>query len=101
LLESVEVDLSNRRERTALTDTTHAWLLSLKQRIAGVEENTQEVFRERRQLVKLLVDSISVGKRQEDGRVKIQITYRFGPPSSSGVPEEDSFVASFKNGNTS
>lgn len=65
LLESLDADLSDRRERTALTDTTHAWLLSLRQRLAEVEEDTEEAFRERRQLVKLLVASISAasGKR--------------------------------------
>ncbi len=67
LLEPVEADLSDRREWTALTDTTHAWLLSLRQRLAEVEEDTEEAFQKRRQLVKLLVASISVGKRQEDG----------------------------------
>ena len=101
LLESVEADLSDRRERTALTDTTHAWLLSLRQRLAEVEEDTEEAFRERRQLVKLLVASISAGKRQEDGRTEIHVTYRFGPPASSGAPEEGSFVESFKNGSMS
>jgi site-specific DNA recombinase len=63
LLESVEADLSDRREQTALTDTTHAWLLALRRRVAEVEEDTEEAFQERRQLVKLLVNSISVGKR--------------------------------------
>jgi hypothetical protein len=96
-LESVEADLSDRREQTGLADTTHAWLLSLRQRLAEVEENTEEAFRERRQLVKLLVASISAGKRQEDGRTEIHVTYRFGPPSSSGAPEEGSFVEAFKN----
>ena len=85
----------------ALTDTAQAWLLSLRRRVAAVEEDTEEAFQERRQLVKLLVNSISVGKRQEDGRAEIQITYRFGPPASSGAPEEDSSVESFKNGSRS
>jgi site-specific DNA recombinase len=66
LLESVEADLSNRRERTALTDTTHAWLLSLRQRLAEVEEDTEEAFRERRQLVKLLVAS-TLGRQAARG----------------------------------
>ncbi len=101
LLESVEADLSDRREWTALTDTTHAWLLSLRQRLAEVEEDTEEAFQKRRQLVKLLVASISAGKRQEDGRTEIHVTYRFGPPASSGAPEEGSFVESFKNGSMS
>ena len=101
LLESVEVDLSHRRERATLTDTTHAWLLSLRQRVAEIEENTPEAFRERRQLVGLLVQSISVGKREEDGRTEIQITYRFGPPSTSEAPEQDRSMVHIKNGSLS
>ncbi|MDQ5814232.1 MAG: hypothetical protein M3289_05875, partial [Actinomycetota bacterium] len=101
LLESVEADLSDRCERTAATNTAHAWLLSLRRRVVEVEQDTEEAFRERRQLVKLLVDSISVGKRQEDGRAEIQITYRFEPRVSSGLAEEGSSVESFKNGSIS
>ena len=107
LLESVEAELSDRRERTTLADTTHAWLLSLRRRLAEVEEDTQEAFQERRQLAKLLVSSISVGKRQEDGRAEIRITYRFGPPPGVGYSdgsvdgEEGSFVVDAKNGNLS
>ena len=53
------------------------------------------------------MQSISAGKRPEDGRTEIQITYRFGPPPGEGYSdgsaggEEDSFVASFKNGSLS
>ncbi len=67
VLESVEADLSDmHHERIALTDTAHTWLLSLRRRVVEVEEDTKEPFRERRQLVKLLVNSISAstsGKR--------------------------------------
>jgi hypothetical protein len=38
LLESVEAELSQQRERVALTDTTHAWLPSLRRRLAEVEK---------------------------------------------------------------
>jgi hypothetical protein len=54
--------------------------------------------RRRRWLVKLLVKSISAGKRPGDRRTEIQITYRFGPPSASEDYPEDSFVETFKNG---
>jgi hypothetical protein len=101
LLDSVEADLSHTREQMSLTDTAQAWLLSLRRRVAEVEEDTQEAFRERKELVKLLVKSISVEKRQEDGRAEIQITYRFEPPTSSGTSEEDSFMVDFKNGSMS
>jgi hypothetical protein len=37
LLASVEAERSERQERTALTDTTHAWLLALRRRLDEVE----------------------------------------------------------------
>ena len=100
LLESVEADLSHRRERMALTKSAHAWLLSLRQRLVEVERDTPEAFRERKQLVDLLVESISVGK-QDDGRAEIQITYRFGPPPVSDVSEEALSMVHRKNGSLS
>src|SRR5215212_6846247 len=36
LLASIEAELSERQEPTALTDTTHPWLLSLRRRLAEV-----------------------------------------------------------------
>jgi site-specific DNA recombinase len=100
LLESVEAELSQQRERAVLTDTTHAWLLSLRRRVAEVEKDTPEAFRERRQLVELLVESISVGK-QDDERAEIQITYRFGPPPGLSEAPEDTSVVHLKNGSLS
>jgi hypothetical protein len=102
LLTSVDAELSQRQERTALTDTTHAWLLSLRRRLAEVEEDTPEAFSERKQLVGLLVESISLGKRQEDGRTEIQTTYRFGPPPASEAESvDDSSMPDIKNGSLS
>jgi len=59
---SVEAELSQKRERTTLTDTTHAWLLSLGRRLVEIEEDTPEGFEKRKQLVGLLEESISLGK---------------------------------------
>jgi len=102
LLASIEAELSERQERTALTDTTHAWLLSLRRRLAEVEEDTPEAFGKRKQLVRLLVESISLGKRQQDGRAEVQITYRFGsPPASDAESIEDSSMSVLKNGSLS
>jgi site-specific DNA recombinase len=102
LLASVEVELSERRELTALRDTTHAWLLSLRQRLEEVEEATPEGFEKRKQLVGLLVESISLGKSQQEGRAEVQITYRFGPPSASDAEsEEDLSMPVVKNGSRS
>ncbi len=96
----VEAELSERQERKSLTDTTHAWLLSLGRRLAEVEEDTPEGFEKRKQLVRLLVGSISLGRSQQEGRAEVQITYRFGPPDSASEPNA-LFVPHFKNGSRS
>ncbi len=101
MLASVEAELSERQERTTLTDTTHAWLLSLGRRLAEVEEDTPEGFVKRKQLVGLLVESISLGRSQQEGRVEVQKTYRFGPPPDSASEPDGLFVPHLKNGNRS
>jgi septal ring factor EnvC (AmiA/AmiB activator) len=101
MLASVDAELSERRERTALTDTTHAWLLSLRKRLDEVEEDTPEWFEKRKQLVGLLVESISLGKSKQEGRAEVQITYRFGPPPDSNAESDGSFMPGFKNGRES
>src|SRR5918993_3636151 len=102
MLASIEVELSERQERTALTDTTHAWLLSLRQRLEEVEEDTPEGFEKRKQLVGLLVAEVTVGKKPEDGRTEVRITYRFGPPpASDSASEEDLSMPVVKNGSRS
>src|SRR5215212_6418828 len=82
LLGSVEAELSQKRAHQGLTETAHVWLVALRERIAEVEEDTEEAFRVRRQLVKLLVQSIIVGKNHE-GCIEVRITYRFGPPGGA------------------
>ncbi|HEV2093701.1 MAG TPA: hypothetical protein VGR18_11100, partial [Rubrobacter sp.] len=99
LLASVEAERSQKREEAELADTTEAWLLALRERVEEVEGDTEEAFQARRRLVKLLVQSISAGKRADDGRTEIQITYRFGPPPAEA--SEDSSVVHFKNGSRS
>jgi hypothetical protein len=85
--------------------------VALREHIAEVEEDTEEAYRARRQLVKLLVQSIIVGKNHE-GCIEVRITYRFGPPggASEGSTSDDSqdllagdysFVGSLMNGNLS
>ena len=105
LLASVEAELSERQERRSLTDTTQAWLLSLGRRLEEVEEDTPEGFEKRKQLVGLLVAEVTVGKKPEDGRTEVRITYRFGPPpvsGSAGSPSQGGvFVSGFKNGSRS
>ena len=102
LLGSVEAELSQKRANQGLTEAAHAWLVALRERTAEVEEDNEKAFRARRQLVKLLVQSISAGKKHEDGGIEVWITYRFGPPSPP--PAEaggEAFVSGFKNGSRS
>ena len=102
LLRSVEAELSHRRTHQELAEAAHAWLVALRERIADVEEDTEEAFRVRRQLVKLLVQSITLGKRREDGRIEVRITYRFGPSSPSPAEAGGELVVpSVKNGSRS
>jgi site-specific DNA recombinase len=104
LLESIEAERSQKREQAELADTTEVWLQTLWERVEEVEEDTPEAFQKRRQLVRLLVQSISADKRPEDGRTEIQITYRFGPPSEAtaeAYPDEESSVVPLQNGRTS
>src|SRR5215204_98627 len=80
LIASVETELSQKRKHTELAQTAHAWVTTLRERINEVEEDTQEAFRVRRKLVRLLVVGVTVGEKREDGSTKVRITYRFDPP---------------------
>jgi hypothetical protein len=77
--------------------------VALRERIAEIKEDTEEAYRARRHLVKLLVQSITIGKKHEDGGIEVRITYRFGPPSPppADAGGEDSSVAGLKNGSRS
>jgi hypothetical protein len=74
-------------------------------RLEEVEEDTPEGFEKRKQLVELLVAEVTVGKKPEDSRTEVRITYRFGPPPAScsaGSPFQGGlFVPVVKNGNRS
>ena len=94
LIEAVEGDLFQRREQAELADTTYAWLTALMDRVEEIEEDTPGAFLKRQQLVRLLVDRITVG-RGESGESTVEITYRFAPPDDLG--EEDSFVGNLQN----
>ncbi len=94
LIGSVEADLSRSAEDRLAAKSTEAWLLTLRERVEEVEGESEEAFSRRRELVKLLVERIDVG-RNEEGRPKVEITYRFGPPGEAG-PEEE-FAAGIRN----
>ncbi len=69
-------------EARLVARNTEAWLLTLRKNLVEVEQDTDEAFRKRRELVKLLIDKISAG-RGEDGGVRVDVSYRFSPPESS------------------
>lgn len=84
LIASVEADIGRKEENKLTAQTTEAWLLTLRERVEEVEEDTGEALEKRRELVKLLVEQIKVD-RNEDGHTQVQITYRFGPPPEEPV----------------
>jgi Asp-tRNA(Asn)/Glu-tRNA(Gln) amidotransferase A subunit family amidase len=79
LIEATEADLSQLRDRAELADTAYTWLTMLRERVEEIEEDTPEAFSKRQQLIRLLVDGISVGTG-EGGESTVEVTYRFGPP---------------------
>jgi hypothetical protein len=85
----VEADLSKDEERKLAAMNTEAWLMALRKNLSEVERDTEEAYLHRRELVKLLVEKITAD-RDEDGRAKVDITYRFGPPEAP--LEADSLV---------
>ena len=89
LISSVETDLAKIEESKLAAMTTEAWLLALRKNLSEVERDTKEAYLHRRELVKLLVERITAD-RGEDGRVKVDITYRFSP--SEAPLEVDSLV---------
>ncbi len=82
LIEATEADLAQRREHAQVADTTVAWLNLLRERADEIEDDTPEAFIKRQQLVRLLVEGITLG-RDEDGETTVEVTYRFGPPKSA------------------
>jgi hypothetical protein len=89
LISSTEADLARAEEDREVAASTEAWLLSLRENLREVEADTPEAFDKRRELVKLLVEGILVS-RTEEGRPKVDITYRFGPSTEAAecVPGE-------------
>lgn len=80
LLDSVEAEVAGKREQQHLAETTGAWLRTLREGIAEVEADTEEAQTTRREFVRLLVEAVEVD-RNEGGRTRVRITYRFGPPA--------------------
>jgi site-specific DNA recombinase len=79
LIVSVEADLAQKHESKMVAESTEVWLMTLRKNLEEIEQDTKEAFESRRKLAKLLVEKITVS-RNEEGRAKVEITYRFGPP---------------------
>ena len=88
IITAAEADLDAHEEERLAAATTEAWLLTLRQRLAEVEADTDEARRQRRRLVELLVEKIIVA--ENDDGTTVTITYRFGPPArEQGEPSEE------------
>ena len=79
LITAAVADLAAYEQERLGAASTEAWLLTLPERLAEVEADTEEGRRQRRELVELLVEKITVSE-QEDGSAEAHVTYRFGEP---------------------
>ena len=80
LISFIEAALAREEEDREVAVSTEAWLMALRENLQEVEADTQESFDKRRELEKLLVEGIT-GGRAGEGRPKVDVTYRFGPPA--------------------
>jgi site-specific DNA recombinase len=78
MVEAAAAEASQHRERLQAADTTVAWLNLLRERADEIEEDTPEAFNKRQQIVRLLVEGVTLG-RDDDGETTVEVTYRFGP----------------------
>jgi site-specific DNA recombinase len=83
LLDSVEADIAHRQQDYMAAQDAALWLASLRDNLEALEVDTEEAFLKRRELVKHLVERITISGG-ENGQVKIDIIYKFCPPE----PEE-------------
>jgi hypothetical protein len=84
LIAAIDADLARESQAQQATAFTEAWLMTLRDRLEEVEQDTEEAFLERREIVTLLVDRIT-GGRDEEGRTTVSVTYRFAPPETEYV----------------
>ena len=70
-----------------MADTTVAWLNLLRERAEEIEEDTPEAFVKCQQLVRLLVERITLNREGRD--TNVEITYHFGPPDDRAAVEGD------------
>jgi hypothetical protein len=84
LLASVERDLAQKHQETELAASTEAWLMGLRELIHEVEGDSEEAFRPRRQIARLLVEGIIIEDKRKGEEARVRITYRFDEPSERG-----------------
>jgi site-specific DNA recombinase len=82
LFTAVETDLAQKQQSRLTAKSTEAWLMTLRERVADVEADTEEARRSRRELARLLVKRITVGA-DEHGHTRVEVIYRFDPPSEA------------------
>jgi len=70
LLESVEDELEAQRGHVEIAETAEAWLMTLRERVEEIEEDSPEAYQKRRQLVKFLVERIVAG-HDESGNTSV------------------------------
>jgi site-specific DNA recombinase len=76
------------------TRDTAAWLASLQDGLAALEEDTPEAHEGRRELLSLLVERISVGRDEtQPSKPRVRIDYRFALPAetSGGLTNHKTF----------
>jgi len=92
LKESASADLASEEQDAAAAKSTAMWLASLRGNLDTLEEDTEEMWDGRRELVEELVERITVS-RTEEGRAKVHIAYKFAPPvqATTGVTNNKTF----------
>ncbi len=92
LIESAEATLAREEQDATAAKSTAMWLTSLRGNLEALEEDTEEAWHGRRELVEELVERITVS-RTEDGRAKVHIAYKFAPPvqATTGITNDKTF----------
>jgi hypothetical protein len=92
LMEAVEADIAHRQQDYIAAQGAALWLASLRDGLKAPKEDTEEAFFQRREVVRLLVERITISAG-ENGQVKIDIMYKFCPPE----PEEETELCAVGN----
>jgi hypothetical protein len=89
MVEAARAEQADSAAQRVIADTAKAYLMALRERTDEIEDDTPDAFIKRQQLVRLLVDRITLGK-DKDGKTTVGVTYRLGPPKSAQpVLQED------------